>query len=155
MNKFNPKTLNDSAANNSVAFLFRFSVWVLIALVFVIQSFGAMAAEWPVRPFVLLNSNELAAIRTEVSHPGWKRDAFLLGNAPDFVGSGHAIKPNADLWTCCSLVKGCNGLVWASFSGTATGTDETNWSDLMFFTTGPDNINLLAWRAVIFHLSAQ
>lgn len=80
-------------------FLFRSKFWArLMALPFVIQSFGAMTAEWPDRPFVLVNSNELAAIRTEISQPGWKRDVYLSGNAPDFAGGGHAIKPNADLW---------------------------------------------------------
>lgn len=73
--------------------------WVgLMLLAMAVQCFGAMAAGWPVRPFVLVNSNELAAIRAEVSRPGWKRDAYLLGNAPDFSGGGHALKPNADLW---------------------------------------------------------
>jgi hypothetical protein len=58
----------------------------------------AVAADFPSRPFVLVNSNELATLRGELSKPGWKRDNYLAGNAPDFVGGGHAIKPNADLW---------------------------------------------------------
>ena len=79
-----------------MAFLSQTSFWV--RLVFAAQCSGAMAADWPTRPFVLVNSNELVTIREEISKSGWKRDAYLLGNAPDFVGSGHAIKPNADSW---------------------------------------------------------
>jgi hypothetical protein len=58
----------------------------------------AAAADFPPRPFVLVNSNELATLRTELSQSGWKQDAYHKGNAPDFVGGGHAIRPNADLW---------------------------------------------------------
>lgn len=58
----------------------------------------AAAVDFPARPFVLVNSNELATLRTELSQSGWKQDAYHKGNAPDFVGGGHAIRPNADLW---------------------------------------------------------
>lgn len=58
----------------------------------------AVAADFASRPFVLVNSNELTTLRGELSKPGWKRDNYLAGNAPDFTGGGHAIRPNADLW---------------------------------------------------------
>jgi hypothetical protein len=52
----------------------------------------------PPHPFVLVDSNTLATLRTQVAQPGWKRDVYLSEAEPDLVGSGPGIHHNAERW---------------------------------------------------------
>jgi len=56
------------------------------------------AEQFPSRPFVLINKEELAALRQDLAKPGWKAD--LYRSAGGFPGArrGGGMHANADLW---------------------------------------------------------
>ena len=56
------------------------------------------AAEFPARPFVLVNDAELNSLRDELSRPGWKVDLFRAERGHPFLPTGTGIRANAALW---------------------------------------------------------
>ena len=108
---------------------------MLLAIAVAGMNFEARAVDFPSRPFVLVNSNELTTLRGEISRPGWKRDAYLAGNSPDFVGGGHAIRANADLWLnrAITIPAGGGHYHWFFCTDGTRLTMPTNQS----FTAGP------------------
>ena len=63
---------------------------------FVSDSLGAAA--FPKRPFVLLNKDELAALRSDLAKPGWKADLYHADRGFSVMDSGRGVRANADLW---------------------------------------------------------
>jgi len=65
---------------------------------------GSHAAEspnttrFPSRPFVLLNQQELATLRNDLAHSGWKADLYRTNRGFTVMNSGRGVRPNADLW---------------------------------------------------------
>ena len=60
------------------------------------DSLGATA--FPRRPFVLLNGDELATLRSALAKPGWKADLYHAERRSSASGSDRGIRASADLW---------------------------------------------------------
>jgi hypothetical protein len=56
------------------------------------------ATPLPERPFVLLNKDELAALRSDLAKPGWKADLYRAERGFSVMSSGRGVRANADLW---------------------------------------------------------
>jgi hypothetical protein len=61
--------------------------------------YGAQAGSEPARPFVLVNSQELATLREQLSRPGWKTELYrAAADGGSIMNSGRGIHANAELW---------------------------------------------------------
>ena len=56
------------------------------------------ATQFPQRPFVLVNEEELAALRSDLSRPGWKAELYRSPRGFSVMSSGRGVRANADLW---------------------------------------------------------
>jgi hypothetical protein len=59
---------------------------------------AVVAADFPQRPFVLVNETELAAVRRELASPGWKAKLYRAAPGVEFSGSARGVRANADRW---------------------------------------------------------
>ncbi len=62
------------------------------------------AAPFPQRPFVLLNTDELAALRADLAQPGWKANLYRANRGFAIMSTGRGVRANADLWLKRSIV---------------------------------------------------
>lgn len=69
-----------------------------LALLSVLLATSVHAVEFPKHPFVLLDGNEISAVRAEISKPGWKHDVYYGPAGVDVVSLGKGLKSNADFW---------------------------------------------------------
>jgi hypothetical protein len=60
--------------------------------------FGALALEFPKRPFVLVNESELTVLRSDLAQPGWKASLYHEERGFAVMNSGRGVRSNADLW---------------------------------------------------------
>ena len=60
--------------------------------------FSGSAAQFPPRPFVLVNETELAVLRGELASPGWKLNLYRSDRGLSPMGSPRGVRSNADLW---------------------------------------------------------
>src|ERR1017187_8343592 len=63
-----------------------------------IASERAGATPFPKRPFVLLNEDELATLRSDLAKSGWKAGLYHANRGFSIMGSGRGVRANADLW---------------------------------------------------------
>jgi Heparinase II/III-like protein/Alginate lyase len=59
---------------------------------------SAGAVSFPKRPFVLLDEQELAALRSDLAKPGWKADLYKASRGFAIMSTGRGARANADLW---------------------------------------------------------
>jgi hypothetical protein len=81
--------------------LLRLGATSLLLCVAQLAGFGSdslAATAFPNRPFVLLNENELATLRSDLAKPGWKADMYRADRGASATGSGLGTRANADLW---------------------------------------------------------
>jgi hypothetical protein len=50
------------------------------------------------RPFVLVNEQELVALRSDLAKPGWKSELYRASRGFAVMTSGRGVRANADLW---------------------------------------------------------
>lgn len=81
---------------------------LLVLLLAALFSTHAIAA--PHRPFVLLNNEELSALRKDLAHPGWKRDLYHAPRGFSTMNSARGVRANADLWLKRAIqIPACGG----------------------------------------------
>ncbi len=73
-------------------------LWLCAALLPSFAHEAPAVATFPKRPFVLLNEDELAALRTDLAKPGWKADLYHADRGFAVMSSGRGVRANADLW---------------------------------------------------------
>ena len=56
------------------------------------------ATAFPKRPFVLLNEDELAALRSDLAKPGWKAGLYCTDRGFAVMSTGRGVRANADRW---------------------------------------------------------
>lgn len=56
------------------------------------------ATQFPARPFVLINAEELAVLRGALAKPGWKADLYHADRRSAATRTGSGVRANADLW---------------------------------------------------------
>ena len=81
--------------------LLRFTVTVLLGCLTYSPgqaADGPAAPRFPSRPFVLLDQQELANLRSDLAHPGWKTDLYHAKRGFAVMSSGQGVHANADLW---------------------------------------------------------
>lgn len=74
------------------------SLWLCAASVAGFAGDLLGATEFPTRPFVLLNEEELAGLRSDLAKPGWKDSLYRADRGFTVMGSGRGVQANADLW---------------------------------------------------------
>src|ERR1035441_2954991 len=74
------------------------SLLLLAACLVSLASGSLGASAFPKRPFVLLNEDELAALRSDLAKTGWKASLYRADRGFTVMGSGRGVRANADLW---------------------------------------------------------
>ncbi len=70
----------------------------LLALALILLASSLRAMDFPKHPFLMVDQQELSALRDEIAKPGWKRDVYLGPAGVDVVSLGKGLKANADFW---------------------------------------------------------